>query len=125
MTAKVKKKSPVAKAKADPGLKTLLRSETAKTQPIEAVFALKKSKIGASTPTQIGKLVEQLVARAAKASGGTFEALNVFKNLGRFVVKADSEFILALLADPAIDSALANRRSEELLIRPKKKRPVA
>jgi hypothetical protein len=36
--------------------------------------------------------------------------VHVFRNLGRFVVAADAAFLRELLAQPEVDSAMANRR---------------
>jgi glyoxylase-like metal-dependent hydrolase (beta-lactamase superfamily II) len=59
---------------------------------------------------QTEALARELVDRVRKSTGHTVHDVNVFRNLGRFVVSADATFIRELVAQPEITAALANRR---------------
>ena len=99
---------PTTRFQADPELaRQLARTEP---EPLEAVFQLRVGKApkGKLDPGEVEKAARRALDRVQVQVGHGPERVNVFRNLGRFVVRADSKFIRALLQDVEIASAQAN-----------------
>jgi len=99
--------------RADPELTRQLEQAAADNTPVEAVFVLRPPPgLAAPAPTSTETLTRKLVDRVSASTGRSAQDVHVFRNLGRFVVSADPGFIRELLAQPEVDSALANRRPD-------------
>jgi hypothetical protein len=104
--------------KVDPELRRQLgRSATAAgDEPVEAVLRLRPvtRSAGAATPQRVRDLAEGLVDRAATELGeapGAW-AVNVFPNLGYFVLCGSPRLVERVLEQPEVASASANRRRQ-------------
>ncbi len=78
--------------------------------PLEAVFQLRLGKAPAARldPQEVEQAARRALERVQQQVGHGPERVNVFRNLGRFVVRADPSFIEALLQDDEVASAQAN-----------------
>lgn len=104
------------RAKIDPELKQQLKSAAAShAKPVEAVLRLrppKRRKSLAPSPDATRALAEGLVKRVTEELGkdaGQVD-VNVFPNLGYFVVSAPRAFVERIVAQPEIAAASSNRR---------------
>lgn len=120
------------RAKIDPTLLRQLdeaeRSRRASgASDVQAVFALAGSDAAGGVPTREGtrRTVEAVLDRARAASGAAPTDVNVFANLGRFVVAAPPAFLRAVAAQPEVSTATANRRSGSMRIPPPRARRAA
>jgi len=111
-------------AKTDPELLRQLEDGAASQSLIQAVFTLRSSEQKAVSPEQVEKLTQKVLDRVARIVGTPASEVNIFRNLGAFVVSAQAPFIRALLTDPDIASAMANRQSKQMMIPPHRKRPL-
>lgn len=108
----------------DPELERQLAASAGHT-PVEAVVRLRaKPGVAAPPPEETERIARELVGRAQKASGEQEDAINVFKYLGSFAVSAKPAFLKTLLAQPEVESALANRQPDTGMIEPVEKRPA-
>jgi hypothetical protein len=89
-------------------MRQLERAAAAGT-PVEAVVVL-RSRRDVPDPARTETLARELVDRVQDSTGREAVDVHVFRNLGRFVIAADAAFLRELLAQPEVDSALANRR---------------
>jgi hypothetical protein len=112
-----------ARAKADPELVRQLQAAAAGGS-VEAVFVLRLPRQKSPAAAGAEKTARRVLDRVTRAVGLGPQDVNVFGNLGAFAVSAEARFVKALLGEPEIKSASANRRPEDLLIRPKRKRRV-
>jgi hypothetical protein len=98
--------------KATPELDPELLSQLQEVRPVQAVMRLRPTIPGRSVPppAETEATVRQLLERVQQEVGVAPRAFNIFRNLGYFVVDADSLFIRRLLAQDEIASASANRR---------------
>ena len=103
-----------APTKVDPELERQINSAAAESKTVEAVLMLRQS------PTQIAAnadgataLVDEVLKRVKEKAGTSAKQVNVFQNLGMFIVEADPSFLRELLAQPEIASAVANQQPEE------------
>ena len=114
---------PRNRIKVDPELTRQLESAALSPVSLEAVFMLRTSIIRKSSGDEVERLAHEIVSRASLSAGVTVEDMNVFRNLGSFVVSAPVPLIQNLLTAPEIASAVANRRpaNESGLIDPVKK----
>ena len=94
---------------ADAELTRQLERAAAAGTPVEAVVVL-RSRRDVPDPAFTEALARELVDRVRDSTGREAVDVHVFRNLGRFVVAADAAFLRELLAQPEVDSALANRR---------------
>ena len=80
---------------------------------MQAVFVLSAVKESPETvtPETTNAAVARIVDAARQASGEDVMRMNVFGNLGSFVVQASPRFVRHLLDDPHVSSARANRTS--------------
>jgi hypothetical protein len=94
---------------ADAELMRQLERAAAAGTPVEAVVVL-RSRRDVPDPARTETLARELVDRVQDSTGREAVDVHVFRNLGRFVIAADAAFLRELLAQPEVDSALANRR---------------
>ncbi len=111
-------------AKTDPELLRQLEAATTDQALVQAVFTLQLPKSHETAPERVEELTHQVLNRVADKIGADAHEVNIFRNLGAFVVSAPAPFINALLTQPEIASATANRQPESGLISPRKKTPV-
>jgi hypothetical protein len=107
-----------AKTRVDPELRRQLsRAATARTEPaapVEAVLRLRPATRRGPAPSggEARDLAAVVVARVAEELGvspGDYD-VNVFENLGYFVLAAPPGFVERVLDQPEVASASANRR---------------
>jgi hypothetical protein len=110
-----------SKPKVDPGLQQQLATAEADEQPVGAVFTLRLPKAPPS-PEQVEALSRKVIDHAAAAVGIGEVECNVFRNLGAFAVSGPPRLIRALLAEPEIATAVANRPADSPTIPPRRKR---
>ena len=91
---------------------------------IDAVFTLRLPRRKVVEPGRIENLARKILDRVAAAAGVTYGEVNVFGNLGAFAISAEPAFLRALIREPDIAAATASRRGKDMLIRPRRKRPV-
>ncbi|MFO0952995.1 MAG: S8 family serine peptidase [Isosphaeraceae bacterium] len=116
----------MAGAKVDPELIKQLDAAAAGTGPVAAVFTLKAGE-GQKflPPEEVEAAVGRAMKRAEKESGATPHRLNVFKNLGTFMISAPPALVRSLLDQDEIATASAKpAQPDEVLIRPVHKHPV-
>jgi hypothetical protein len=104
-----------AKARVDPELRRqLTHAAAAESEPVEAVLRLRATLRSASAPSPAvaRDLAELVVGRVAEELGTRADEydLNVFPNLGYFVLSAAPGFVERVLAQPEVASGSANRR---------------
>jgi len=77
---------------------------------VQAVlFLTSPAGAGAEKPARVTARVKRLLGRVQRVSHERPSDVNVFGNLGSFVVQASPAFVRALIAQPEIRSARANR----------------
>ena len=110
-------------AKTDP---KLLRQIEDADGPVEVICTLKPADPAQPgvPPDQAEPLTYEVLDRVREQTGLGARDVNVFRNLGSFVVSAEGPFLKALLAQPEIASATANRQGQPLLIGPRKVKPA-
>ena len=94
-------------------------------QEAAVVFRLKADDATlAPDPETTERVARALVARVAERLGREPALVNVFRNLGSLVVRADPEFLILLLDQPEVAAATLNRPSRPVAepIRPVRKR---
>ncbi|MFZ1946947.1 MAG: hypothetical protein WAW06_05325 [bacterium] len=116
---------PRRRVKADAELVRKLKVAAAAGGPVEAVFMLRSPREKSAAAASAERTARTVLDRVAQSVGISAGAVSIFSSLGAFAVSADARFLRALLAEPEIKSAVANRRPEDLLIRPKRKRRVS
>jgi hypothetical protein len=79
---------------------------------VEAVLMLHSAdpQEPAATPEEIEPLVKRLHDRASVATGHTADQVNVFRNMGSIAIAAKGKFLQALIEQPEVASAMANRK---------------
>lgn len=113
----------VSSIKTDPELLRQLETAATNQELIQAVFTLRLPKRQALVPERIEKLTQEVLKRVA-VNAGPAKEVNIFRHLGAFSVAARSAFIRALLDEPEIASAVANRQPQALLIAPHRKKTL-
>lgn len=115
-----------ARKKIDPVLREQLTRAATTSEEIAAVFQIRGAKAGESfaRPEDARKLVERILSEAEEATGLRHGALNVFTNLSSFVVTGPAPLIQKLTERKEITAAVANRKPESMMIRPRAKRIV-
>jgi hypothetical protein len=98
-------------ARTDPVLSAQLREAAAGEEPVQAVIGLREEGDGAA----VTGLTEDLLARVKEQTGAEAHDYNVFRNLGSFAVVAPARFIQALIEQPEVESAIANRQPEAVV----------
>ena len=96
----------------DPELVRQMHAATGDDASVEAVFMLAPedpSQIVLS-PERTEELTRHLLERVKASIGKAAEDVNVFHNMGSFVVSAHPAFLRELIAQPEIASAMANQQ---------------
>ena len=96
-------------AKVDEDLVTQIRE--CPDDAVEAVIMLHSAdpQEPAATPDEMDALVARLLEKARTASGHTADQVNVFRNMGSIAIAAKGKFLQALIEQPEVASAMANR----------------
>jgi hypothetical protein len=102
-------------ARTDPVLSAQLREAAAGEEPVQAVIGLREEGEGAGDGDAVTALTEDLLARVKEQTGAEAHDYNVFRNLGSFAVVAPARFIQALIEQPEVESAIANRQPEAVV----------
>jgi hypothetical protein len=107
--------------KLDPDLERQLDTDT--LEFVDAIVRVRSDKPGeiVPSPERTEALAHELVERIQERLGIQPHDINIFRNLGYFIVAAPIPFIRALIAQPEVAAAMANRSDEDVLIRPVKK----
>lgn len=96
---------------ADPKLVEQLDAASARDESVEAVVSLRPDEgTELVSVERTDELAHDVVNRVERMTGLSPERLNVFGNLGSFVVAARAQFVSELLAQPEVEAATANRR---------------
>jgi len=116
-------------AKIDPELiRQIGNGEIASSErPVEAVFRLHSEdpSMPVNSPEKTTELANEVLSRVKRRTGIEPVRVNVFRNLGSFVVAAKPSFLTELMAEPEIASAMANRQPTHAFIPPIRKRAVS
>jgi hypothetical protein len=104
--------------KTDPELLVQLEQAQKANLPVQAVFQLTSSARKAPPPAEIATLAEEVLSRAMATSGTVATRTNVFRNIGAMAVEAPVAFIEALIEDPAVTRATANKQPGSMRIPP-------
>jgi hypothetical protein len=103
-----------APTKVDPELERQINSAAAESKTVEAVLMLRQSPTQiAANPDGATTIVEEVLKRVKEKAGTAAKQVNVFQNLGMFIVEAEPSFLRELLAQPEIASAVANQQPAE------------
>lgn len=98
--------------KVDPKLMNQLEQAGADQTTVQAVFTLDLPKKKLLEPAEVEAATERVLQRVEQNVGSKAQDYNIFRNLGAFVVEADEPFIRALIDEPEIATAVANRQSD-------------
>jgi hypothetical protein len=113
----------MSQTKIDPEL--LRQLDAAGEAPVGAVFHLRPGPRQKSLdPAEAEARARGVLRRIEQESGIAPENFHIFRNLGSFSVSAAAPFVRKLLDQEEIQSATANRQSEDLLIEPVSSKPV-
>ncbi|MEN3331859.1 MAG: hypothetical protein V7641_1224 [Blastocatellia bacterium] len=115
-----------SKARADAELVRQLEVASYGDKPVEAVFMLRPDDPSqvAPSPERMEELTHQILERVKQRTGSQENRINIFRNLGSFVVSAPPVFLQELLLQPEIAAAMANQQPQQEVIKPVKQRPV-
>lgn len=108
--------------KTDPELLRELEAKSASQELVQAVFSLRLPMRKLTTPQTVERVTNEVLDRVTRNVGTPAKEVNVFRNIGAFAVSARPAFIRALLAEPEIASAMANRPSQPMLITSREKK---
>jgi hypothetical protein len=103
------------KKKTDPELLRQIDSVATDNEEIQAVFSIALPMKKLLDPEQVEQTANQILERAEKEAGSKPNDVNIFRNLGSFVVSADASFIKKVIDDPDVASAIANKQKKRLL----------
>lgn len=97
--------------KVDERLTAQLESAAA-DDDIQAVFTLKAENPNEPVPSpeRTEEMANVLLKRVAEQAGVDPDKVNIFKYMGSFVVSAKPNFIKAVLKEPEVASAMANKK---------------
>ena len=101
--------------KTDPELLRQINSVETSDDSIQAVFSLALPMKRLLDPKQVEETTNKVLQRAEKEAGSKPKDVNIFKNLGSFVVSADASFIRQIIDDPDVASAVANKQPQAIL----------
>ena len=108
-----------ATAKVDPELERQINSASAEAKTVEAVLMLRQSPLQIAANAQgATAMVEKVLKRVTEKAGTGPKQLNIFQNLGMFIVEAEPSFLRELVAQPEIATAMANRQPGEEMTPP-------
>ena len=113
------------RAKVDPVLTKQLDSAAGEERPVEAVVMLRQaSQKVAADPEDTEKTTYKILHRVESLVGKGAKDVNIFRNLGSFVVAAEPDFLRELVMQPEVASVVANQQPYEAAMPPVKKRAV-
>jgi hypothetical protein len=112
-----------AATRVDPELLRQLDATAPSREPVQAVFRLRVAGPAAPPPERIEAVTRELLARVAAKVGVRAQEVNVFRQLGAFVVVADASYIRQLLSEPEVASAAANVQPTGAFIPPRPRKP--
>jgi len=114
------------KVATDPELARQVEAASHTGDAVEAVFVLtpEDPSQGAPSPERTEQITRQVLERVKDRVGRRENKLNVFRNLGSFVVSAHPEFLKELMSQPEISMAMANQQPGTETARPVKNRPL-
>jgi hypothetical protein len=98
------------RARADPELLRQLAEAAASGEPVEAVFILRRRSGSVLAPDEVEHVTNQVLRRAQCEAGSHMKDVNVFKNMGSFVVAGEPSLLRLLLEQPEIEAGIANRQ---------------
>jgi chaperonin cofactor prefoldin len=98
------------KVKADPELLRQISSVAASDEPIQAVFTLSLPLKKLLDPQIVEEKAKQIVGKVSDETGEAPQDMNVFRNLGSFVVSASAPFIRKMLNESGLSAAVANKQ---------------
>ena len=101
--------------KTDPELLRQIDSVETNNDSIQAVFSLALPLKKLLDPKQVEEKTNQVLERVEREVGSKPKEVNIFKNLGSFLVSADASFIRQVINDPDIDTAVANKQPKKML----------
>jgi hypothetical protein len=99
-----------ARARADPELLHQLDEAEASKEPVEAVFILRRPSGSVLAPDEVEKVTNEVLGRVQREDGSQVKDVNVFKNMGSFVVVGEPPLLRRLLDQPEIEAGIANRQ---------------
>jgi len=104
----------------DPELTRQLAAATPNDTQVEAVFILASDDPlrAVPSPEQTEELIHQVLKRVESRVGKREGKLNIFRNLGSFVVLAHPTFVQELMSQPEIAAAMANRHPDAKAVSP-------
>jgi hypothetical protein len=100
------------KVKTDPELLRQVDSAALGSEPIQAVFTLSLPMKELLNPQKVKEAAYKIVKEVSEQVGETPGDVNVFENLGSFVISATPAFIRKLLSETRISAAVANKQPE-------------
>ena len=116
----------VSKTTTDAQLVQQLEAASDGNHPVEAVFVLRPDDPAqvVPSPEKTEEMVHKILARVKKQTGSDEKRINIFRNLGSFVISAQPAFLHELIAQPEIAMAMANQQPAQEPIKPVKQRSV-
>jgi hypothetical protein len=109
--------------KVDPELEKQL-SAAGKGDPVKCTFTLRPPE-GETLMNEgeVRKAVEQIIQKAQDASGEKVSDVNVLPRMQSFVLAAPAEVVRAILSGGGIETAIAPKQPEEMVIEPVSRSP--
>ena len=98
------------RTRADPELLRQLHEAEASKEPVEAVFVLRRPSGSVLAPDEVEHVTNQILRRVEREAGSQVRDVNVFKNMGSFVVAGEPSLLRLLLDQPEIETGIANRQ---------------
>lgn len=105
-----------ARVKTDPELIKQLNQTGSNEDLVEAVFTLRLSTKQLLAPMRVEEVTQQVLDRVSQQVGIDAKEVNIFRNIGAFVISAPPSFIRELLSEPEIASAVANHQPKQIRI---------
>jgi hypothetical protein len=95
-------------------------------EPVQAIVRLRVPDPAktVAAPEETEATAQELVDRVQKLVGEQEAALNIFRNLGTFMICAQPRFLRALMQQPEVASVTANQQPGSAKIDPVHKRPA-
>lgn len=104
------------RVKTDPELMRQLDQTASNEDMVEAVFTLRLSTKQLLAPTRVEEVTQKVLDRVSQNVGIDAKEVNIFRNLGAFIISAPPSFIRELLSEPEIASAIANQQPKQIRI---------
>jgi hypothetical protein len=98
------------RTRADPELLHQLDEAEASKEPVEAVFILRRPSGSVLAPDEVEQVANQVLRRVQGETGSHVKDVNVFRNMGSFVVAGEPALLRRLLDQPEIEAGIANRQ---------------